>query len=328
MNEERPPTGGPEQPGPPPGGPQPPDRPVSPQPLGRPPPPPLPPAPGVYSTYGAAGPIPEIRGGVAPRLREMRVGELLDAAINLYRRNWKTFMGIVAFVLVPVNLLQAFLTRTVGGQITSPEEIGVGPDGGALVATIIVGAATFLFIVPFLTAAIARATSEIYLGGSPGVGEIYRFALGRTRSILWVSLLSALVIVLGLVALVIPGIIFFIRYQFSTSIVVVEGQRGTKAMGRSWRLAKGYFWKILGLTILAGILTSIVGAILVIPLEIAANAIGESGWVLRGVGQSAAGIVTRPYQGILIVLLYFDMRIRKEGFDLALMAQELQRHET
>jgi hypothetical protein len=258
----------------------------------------------------------------------MRVGELLDAAINLYRRNWKTFMGIVAFVLVPVNLLQAFLTRTVGGQITSPEEIGVGPDGGALVATIIVGAATFLFIVPFLTAAIARATSEIYLGGSPGVGEIYRFALGRTRSILWVSLLSALVIVLGLVALVIPGIIFFIRYQFSTSIVVVEGQRGTKAMGRSWRLAKGYFWKILGLTILAGILTSIVGAILVIPLEIAANAIGESGWVLRGVGQSAAGIVTRPYQGILIVLLYFDMRIRKEGFDLALMAQELQRHET
>lgn len=233
-------------------------------------------------------------------------------------------MGIVAFVFVPLQFLESFLTRSLAASpFADPDQIPTDDATTAALLAGIFGLVTFLFVLPFLTAAIARATAEVYLGGSPGVGEIYRFALARTGSILLVTFLVSLATLGGFIALIIPGIIFYIRFTFSTSVVVVEGRRGRKAMGRSWRLAKGFFWKILGTVLLAGILTSIVGGVIQLPLAIAADQIGESGWALRAVGGSVASILTRPFVGIVVVLLFFDMRIRKEGFDLALMAQEI-----
>ena len=287
-----------------------------------PPGPPPPPLPHLHpSGQGDIGPLPTLPGGQAPHLREMRLGELLDAAIKLYRSNWKTFMGIVAFVVVPLQLLQNYLARDVFTTTAFETTNEVG--SGELVTLLIFPAVQLLFVTPFLTAAIARATSEIYLGGQPGVGDVYSFALRRTHSILWVTFLSGLVTIFGFVALIIPGVIFFVRFSFSNSTVVVEGARGTKAMGRSWRLAKGFFWKIFGTVILAGILASIINSVIQIPLAIAADSIGTNGWLLRALGNSAGEVITSPFTGMVIVLLYFDMRIRKEGFDLALLAREM-----
>lgn len=268
------------------------------------------------------GHLPTLPGSAAPRLREMRLGELLDVAINLYRSNWKIFMGIVAFLVVPLQLLQNYLSRDVfTTTFETTEEVATSQ----LVSLVIFPLVQFLFVTPFLTAAIARATSEIYLGGTPAVGDVYGFALRRTHSILWVTFLSALVIVFGFIALIVPGIIFYVRFAFSNAVVIVEGPRGTKAMGRSWRLAKGFFWKIFGTILLANVLAGIVAGVIQFPLEFAAQAIGSGGWLLRALGNSAAQVLTAPFSGIVIVLLYFDMRIRKEGFDLALMAQEMAR---
>src|SRR5947209_17779472 len=75
--------------------------------------------------------------------------------------------------------------------------------------------------------------------------------------------------------------------------------------------------------LVAGILTSVVGGVLQLPLTIAGAALGSGGWILAGVGAALAGIVTRPFAAIIGVLLYFDLRIRKEGLDLAIMAREL-----
>jgi hypothetical protein len=285
------------------------------------PPPPLPP----LHPDAQPAPIPGIGGGRAPRLHPMRVGELLDASIKLYRENWKLFMGIVAFVFVPIQFLQSFLTREiVVSPFSDPNRLPTESQfDSAILATLIFTAVTFLFIIPFLTAAIARATSDVYLEKKPTVGDIYRFALRLTPAVLWATFLVFLTTALGFVALIVPGVIFFVRFAFSPSIVAIEGRRGTKAMGRSWELAKGFFWKIFGTIFLAGVLTGIVGGILSLPLTFIASAIGPGGWPLAAIGNSASSIITRPFSGIVAVLLYFDMRIRKEGFDLALMAQEI-----
>jgi hypothetical protein len=306
FDPSRPPVSGPPPPPPPPMGP---------------PPPPLPP----LHPDAQAAPIPWIPGGQAPRLRAMRVGELLDTSIKLYRENWKLFMGIVAFVFVPIQFVESFLTREVAvSPFSSSDRLPTDSQlNSGLLITAIFGLVIFLFVLPFLTAAIARATSEVYLGSSPTVGDIYRFALSMTPAVLWATFLVFMTTVLGLVAFLIPGFIFFVRFSFTPSIVAIEGRRGTRAMRRSWELSKGFFWKIFGTVFLAGIMTGLVGGILQIPLSVAGAAIGPSGWILNAIGGSAASIVTRPFAGIVIVLVYFDMRIRKEGFDLALMAQEI-----
>jgi membrane-anchored glycerophosphoryl diester phosphodiesterase (GDPDase) len=257
----------------------------------------------------------------------MRVGEMLDTAIRLYRRNWKVFMGIVGVVWAPFILVQSFLTReAVPGNPFDPSSVStVTPDQATTLAivSIVFGVLSFVFIQPLLAGAVARAAVQVYRGESPELRSIYRFALSRLRAILWVTVLTGLAVLVGFVLLVIPGIIAFIRLTFGTAVVVVEDERGTRALRRSWRLAKGHFWKILGTLLLAGILTSIVGGILQIPLTLASFPLEENGWILRAIGAAVAGVIAQPFSALVSVLLYFDMRVRKEGLDLALAAREL-----
>jgi hypothetical protein len=207
----------------------------------------------------------------------------------------------------------------------------------------------YFLVRPFLTAATIHAVARGYLGDLPSVEGSYKFALSRLGSILWVILLQGLalfgvfmvpfllilggqnnggVIALSLVAfigVIVFAIILFIRWTFGTVAVVVEEQRGTKALGRSWQLSKNFAGKIFGALFVAGLITWIVSIIFgIIPAGLAQSA-GGSAWLIRAIGTSITSIITTPFITIVVVLLYFDLRIRKEGLDLAVMAQELQR---
>jgi hypothetical protein len=256
-------------------------------------------------------------------LRQMGIGEILDAAIKLYRAEWKKLMAIVAIVLVPVAFIEAFATRTLPGPLTEEPAFPTEDLLGGFIASAIITVITLLFINPFLTAAVARAASNIYLGDSVAVGSTYRFALTKIHSILWISLLTLLAGLLGFILLVIPGIIAFVRLTFGSTVLVVEGLKGSKALGRSWRLAKGHFWRLFGVLLLANIMAGVVASILAIPGSLAGSAVGSQGWPLTALGDSLASVLTTPFTTLITVLLYFDLRIRKEGFDIEVMAQEL-----
>ena len=257
-------------------------------------------------------------------IREMRIGETLDAAIKLYRRYWKALMAIVAIVIVPYSFLQQYAVRDSQPRVQGGNLFVQGNSSDAtVIASVVFGLVSFLFVQPFLAAAISRAASRLYLGHDPDVRDTYRFALGLVHSILWVSFLTALAVIGGLILLIVPGIIFAIRFTFGTTVVVVEGSRGRAAMRRSWGLAKGQFWRILGTLFLASLLAGIVGGFLALPASIGSFFVGSGGWALRALGASIASVITTPFVVLVRVLLYFDMRIRKEGFDLMVQAQEL-----
>jgi hypothetical protein len=274
------------------------------------------PAPGAPQAARPERPLP---------LRQMGIGELLDAAIKLYRAEWKVLSGIVAIVLVPLTFLQAYLTRTIPGPFTQ-EPTFVTPDTAqtALIASSILGVIQLLFVQPFLTAAVARAATNIYLGEPVGVGPTYRFAVTKIHSILWISLLTFLAGLVGFVLLVIPLFLVLVRMSFGSTVLVVEGKKGTKALGRSWRLAKGHFWRLFGALILAYIMASLIASVLSIPGTLVAGVLGSRGWPVAALGNSLAAVLTTPFRTLITVLLYFDLRIRKEAFDLEVMAQELR----
>src|SRR6202035_1270185 len=100
---------------------------------------------------------------------------------------------------------------------------------------------------------------------------------------------------------------------------------------RSGQLVKRSFWRVFGILLLAGLIVAIAGSILQIPFSLAAGASGFVSFTAHGlsarsvtatligaVGSIVAGTVTRPIAAGVIVLLYMDMRMRKEGLDLAL----------
>ena len=285
-------------------------------------------------------------------LRQMGIGELIDAAIKLYRSEWKVLLGIVAFVLVPLTFLQAFLTRTLPAGFTDQPGF-VAPQAAqtAFIASGILSVIQFLFIQPFLTAAVARAAANVYLGEPVGVRPTYRFALTKVHSILWISLLTFLTIALILTALILPAVVVIaagaegggavalvvllslaalalvihvgVRLTFAPPVLVIEGLKGTKALGRAWRLTKRQFWRLFGTLLVTFLMAGIIASVLAIPGNLIGDALGPRGWPIRALGDSLAAVLTTPFTTIIAVLLYFDLRIRKEAFDLEVMAQEL-----
>jgi hypothetical protein len=80
------------------------------------------------------------------------------------------------------------------------------------------------------------------------------------------------------------------------------------------------FWRVFGITLLAGIIVAIAGGILQLPFSVlgAVSGSGIGATIVIVIGAIAAGTVTRPITAGVTVLLYVDMRMRKEGLDLAL----------
>jgi hypothetical protein len=304
-------------------------------------PPPPPPAPPGQPLPPPPPGIPIVSGARPLVLQPMGVGEILDAAIRLYRAQWKSLMAIVALALVPITFLQAFLTRSMGSPFSTEAPVS-GDVDSTLITSVVLGVIQVLVIQPFLTAAIAKASADVYLGHEVVVGPTFRYAVSRIHSILWITILLVLLVLIpGLVlvffaalgateiAVILAVLMFvllvlvFVRFVFGSTVLVVEGKKGSKALRRSWKLAKGHFWKILGTLVLAGIMASVVEGILSVPGAIAFAATGPGGWPFLAIGNSLAAIITTPFTTLITVLLYFDLRIRKEAFDLEVMAQEM-----
>jgi hypothetical protein len=270
------------------------------------------------ATYPGAGPVPRER---PLPLRQMGVGEIVDAAVRLYRRDFLALLAIVAFVLVPITFVQLWVTQTIVGAVGAvPSQeaafqfLGVG---------LVIFAIQFLIVQPFLVAAITRAAADAYLGERVGIGRTYRFALSRLPGILWITIISSITILIGFILLIIPGVIALVRLSLAPPVLVVEDVRGTKAIGRSWRLTKGHFWRLLALLLLSTLIASVGALIITIPTEVVALMMGPGGWPVSALGSAAATVLITPFTMLIIVLFYFDMRIRKEGFDIEVMAQEL-----
>jgi hypothetical protein len=178
-----------------------------------------------------------------------------------------------------------------------------------------------------ITAASFRAVSQLYLGGEAEAGESLRFALGRILPLLWLSILLVLGIVVGLLFFIIPGIFLLVAWSVSIPVLMIEDARGSKAIGRSQRLVDKNWWRTFGALLvgfifiglfqfLLGLLASLTDGIAKDHLEL---------WVLAvDAIQAIATIITAPLQAAIITVIYFNLRVRKEGFDLALLAQGIE----
>jgi hypothetical protein len=142
--------------------------------------------------------------------------------------------------------------------------------------------------------------------------------------------------ILGGIASFCLDIWFLIMFAMFVPAVVLERQGPVGGLRRSWRLVRRSFWRVFGILLLAGIIVAVAGGVLSLPFSIVGALVGGgsaggSGGVLgaiaarsvaatiiSAVGSVVAGAITRPISAGVAVLLYLDLRMRKEGLDLAL----------
>src|SRR5215204_3564777 len=250
--------------------------------------------------------------------RRMGIGEILSTAWGLYRRHWRTLFAIAAVVVVPFTLLQYLIgdqIRTRGEQTANGVVVETASWAVGVAGLVTALAALLMFLV--LTGAITRAVAAEVAGEDPGVEQSYRFGFHRIWSVLLVSVLVGLATVGGLILLVIPGIYIGIRLAVSIEALVVEGRPGTQAMGRSWELVGGHWWHAFGTLVVAGLLTGVVNAVITAPF-------GNTSWFVQAVAAAVATTITLPYGVLVGVLLYLDLRARKENLTLERLRTDLQ----
>jgi len=257
-----------------------------------------------------------------PPLRPKGVGEILSTAFDLYGRYWRTLIPLVAVVVVPLTILQYALdevlwgdvvrTSTGGGVdiVVSGEEAWQGAVGSLLLGLI------SLFVTLVLVGAVAWAAAGVLVGREPDLGESYRFGVARMWSVLLVSLLTGLAVAGGFVLLIVPGLIFLTRFAVSVPALVVEGKRGRSALSRSWNLVLGQSWPVFGTVLVVGLLAGAVSAVLTVPFS--------GPWFVRGLLAGIGSAITTPFTGLVFSLVYFDLRVRKDGLDVAGLERELR----
>jgi hypothetical protein len=240
-------------------------------------------------------------------LRPRSPTELVDAAFQLYRRDPLPFITALASVYVPWLLIIAMsgLSSMMTGQ-TDPAQFDLGPW-----MFVIVGGGVAYVLAASVTTVLA---SDAYFGRAPDLAKAYRVLIQRLGHLLVATLLFGICLMMGFFLFFIPGLYVFGRLFANKQVVLLENVNGISAIGRSWRLSKGsvrHVINTMGLVILLNFAVGF-GANLfarLIPSQIVQLLIA-----------TAVSVVVYPLVGILETLLYYDVRIRREGFDIEYLA--------
>ncbi|MBA3432179.1 MAG: hypothetical protein H0U16_11965 [Actinobacteria bacterium] len=272
-----------------------------------------------------------------PELRPLSVGEIVDVAVKLYRRHALTLFKVVAVVVIPVAILNILITLSTAPDPGAVTDLATTPSGtlpdlgplyGFLAGTLVSAFISFL-AATLATGACFKAITDAYLGHEPDSNDSLSFAGRRLGSLVWVSFLGSLIVGLGFLLLIVPGIYLGVAFSVAVPVLLMESHRGKSALGRSRDLVRGRWWPVLGTIVLGFILQAIVAAIVQGILQgILLTGAGESlvtTTIVVGFSNVVASILTTPLQAALITVLYLDLRVRKEGFDLALLAEDMGR---
>jgi hypothetical protein len=231
------------------------------------------------------------------------VGELLTDGFGTYFRNFGTFVGISAAVVIPVQLIVSGIGL---------EQLWRSYDSTPSVAVLILPAVvTALVVSPLVTAMTTYALLDIGEGRPPSARSAIQRGLDVFTPLFFTVLLAALGIAAGLVALIIPGIFVGIRWYFVAQAVVVEDKRGMEALRRSWELVKGSSWRVLGILLMVG--GAIAGASQAIQAPLGALSDAADSTLPALIGLIVTQTLAVPAGAVIAALFYFDLRARREG---------------
>jgi membrane-anchored glycerophosphoryl diester phosphodiesterase (GDPDase) len=120
----------------------------------------------------------------------------------------------------------------------------------------------------------------------------------------------------------------YARLSFATAALVVEGQKYFGALKRSWSLSAGHGWRVVGIMLLMGVIVAVLSLSIGSALNAAVMVIIKTGRpalaaAITGTVSAIISIILDPLASIILIVLYYDLRIRKEGFDLQILAQDL-----
>lgn len=327
------------------------------------------PSPYVPSPYGQPRYVAPPKPGIVP-LRPLMFGEILDGAFRTVRRNPAAMLGagVIAQALTSVTSALAQTGALFGGSgapwpgnLGSSQAtafaFGTAAGVGALLALLTV------LISVVMQGAMAVPVARALLNRRTGFRQMWTLSRSRTGALLGLAGLlilgAAAVVVLAVVAtmalvaamdraaVLALVLLFFglmivllwlgIRFLLAPAAIVVEEIGTFAGLRRSWQLTARNWWRILGVTLVVGLLVGVITQIVLIPVSLLGNAVGFTVFAQGGEGESQVvrilvavvgtavtalvAAVGYAFQTSTVALVYLDLRMRKDGLDLSLLRQ-------
>lgn len=282
-----------------------------------------------------------------PSFRPMPLAELLDQAIHLYRRNFVTFVGIIAIPYIPLAIIQAgstlFTTSSLASSTFDSSSAAnfVAPILGyvGIIVTIIF---QFFLIQGVATAALTRAIADSYSGKHVDISSSYRNLSGQWGRLILALLLMSVVVFGLLIWMIIPcvgwltgpGLLAFVLgvvYPLIAPVVVLENNGVSASIRRAWDLARSRFWWLVGFAFILYLFNQLVisgpTALLHYLLTIALPSSDSFNQqiilttVIQSLVTTVASLIYLPLQLSALTVVYFDLRARSEGLDLVMQIE-------
>jgi hypothetical protein len=224
--------------------------------------------------------------------RPRSVAAIIAEALDMYQRHPLLFLTLALGVIAPYGL--AVLAFT-GANL-----LGAGSNGN-LEASLLLQAVDFVLVGPLVSALHIHAVLVIGRGERPRLGAVALRALRVLPGVVAAVIVSGAGILLGFLALIVPGIVLTLLWSVVAQAAAVEHQGWQPALRRSRELASEHYWHILGLLLLTGAMSGgLTAAVAAIPLG------SPSGALSVAVG-IATRTVTASFTALTLALLYFDL---------------------
>jgi hypothetical protein len=292
----------------------------------------------------------------------MTVSRIFDATFKIYKHNFVRFLAIIAILYVPISLISivsvSFFKSEMSAPVIEPipseppegsDEAGIEseaeyategspqfaePNPLAMTAGFVgiaIGGILTLLGHKLYQGALIKSVSEFYLGKDISVAEAYKAVLPKFLRLIGAGILIVMVIYVGLIFLVVPGVIFGLWFSLTIPIIIVENLGITAAMSRSKQLVKGNMGKVFGV----GFLILLISWAISIPFGYGGTLISLLtsqdefiSFLIQNTIGAIGQILAIPIGAAAWILLYYDLRIRKEGFDLEMLAQSMEMSRT
>jgi hypothetical protein len=208
-------------------------------------------------------------------------------------------------------------------KLVQASKVGMAAAATGLAGTLLVVALSFLeafmllcFIFPLTQAAMTAAVMDAATGGQVSAGRALSLVFRRVGGLLITGFLSALAVTVGLCLCALPGIALAFIFALSVPVVMFERKAGVAALKRSYQLVKFDWVYVLVVLVVFGVIYGVASFL-------GNLAFGWIGSLVGGIASSVVQAVLYPFSALATVLVYIEIRRRKEGVGLAQLRAEL-----
>ena len=278
----------------------------------------------------------------APALRPRSAIEIVDTAFTIWRRNigQMTIIGIAATVPIVLALVLGLGSIFAGGFGNRFDESAIL----AMVPMILLVVVVFVLWMAVVDGAMTIAGGDAYHGREVSAASALRGAMSKGGTLVVSNILRMLTIfitatvgaiviaalgraggaisVILVIVLGVSMVLLFSRLFATTNAVVFENSGASESLNRSFALSKDSAWRIFGVIFLAYIVLFVAQVVIGFTVQLLFNVILRNP-VLTSVVGNLIGMLLYPFLSIALMVLYFDQRIRKEGYDLDVLSDGL-----